>query len=145
MRKVIYVPGKAISVNSTYYGNKSHGMVPEAKNWFSNFLHYIESNSSKFSDLKSEFDPKKHSFKVGIVYFVPQEDLYNKQGLLSSRTVDLSNIEKSIVDAIFLPKYSEHGNLDLDDKYLTQLSSQKQVSPDGLPGLRISITIVKKP
>lgn len=145
MRKVIYVPGKAISVNSTYYGNKSHGMVPEAKKWFQNFLYYIEKNSPKFESLKSNFDPAKHAFKVGIVYYVPSADLYNKQGLLSSRTVDLSNIEKSIVDALFLPKYAEHGNLDLDDKYLTQLSSRKVKSPDNLPGLRISITLVKKP
>lgn len=148
MRKTFYIPGKAISINSTYYANKNHGMTVAAKEWFENFYHNLNlpKNQAGLSELRNAFDASVHSFKLSIIYYVPESELYNKQGLLSSKTFDLSNIEKSIVDAFFLPKNNDRApNLNLDDKFLTQLMSRKIKSPTGKAGLRISITLVSKP
>ena len=79
---------------------------------------------------------------------VPASELYTKDGKLSSRVHDLSNIEKSLVDVMLLKKYSAQEspygvqNMLTDDRYLKQLQSRKQVAETW--GIRISITICPK-
>jgi len=59
--------------------------------------------------------------------------------MLSSKAFDVSNMKKPLIDLIFLPKYFNQKppygakNLNIDDKYITDLSSKKRISPTDEP------------
>lgn len=150
MRRTFYIPGKTISVNSTYYGDKRHGMNTASRDWQHQAFHALSSASHQksFTELRALFDEKIHGLKIGITMMVPASELYTKDGKLSSRVHDLSNIEKSLVDVMLLKKYSAQEspygvqNMLTDDRYLKQLQSRKQVAETW--GIRISITICPK-
>jgi hypothetical protein len=57
--------------------------------------------------------------------------------------MDLSNIEKHIIDAIFDKKYFERGtnNLNLDDTLVTTQISKKRISPTDSYQIIVHITI----
>jgi Holliday junction resolvase RusA-like endonuclease len=125
-------------------------MTADAREWQHKAFHYLSSkeHQKSFAELREAFNDSIHGLKIGIVMFIPKSELYTKDGKLSAKVHDLSNIEKSIVDVMLLKKYgaqeSPYGvqNMLTDDKYLVQLSSRKVASNDW--GLRISITIVAK-
>ena len=102
----------------------------------------------KFELLRAKFDPLKHDYHVDICVTYPKAVYFNKQGLISAKTQDLSNIEKPIIDLIFLPKYytesSPNGclNLNCDDRFVTKMSSAK-VAGDS-DSIRITISIVSR-
>lgn len=75
--------------------------------------------------------------------------LFNKQGKISSRAEDLSNVEKMLLDVLFLPKYHVQPwpdgvpNLNADDKYVLELSSKKVYAP--ADGTHITIALIPAP
>jgi len=119
----------------------------EYKTWQYAFFHKIdtESNLKAFADLREAFNPKKQAFIVNIITYYPHDILYTKKGTLSSKAHDRSNVEKPIVDLIFLPKYfnqeSPYGckNLNIDDKYILDISSKKRASEEAHIEIEIEI------
>lgn len=136
MKQCITVPLPSVSINSFYYANKRHGIRAEAREWQSKFFHYLSSpeNAAKLQTLQTAFNPKINGYIVNLAFGIPRSEFVNKAGTLSSRAIDLSNCEKSVIDILFLPKFydlqSPYGckNLKVDDKYLVGLSSRKYVS-----------------
>jgi hypothetical protein len=136
MRHTFILPVKPLSINSTYYSNKGHGKTADAQDWFHTVFYTLDKavNQTKLTELRGFFDPTKHGLRFGITVFVPEKLLYTKDGgKLSSKTVDLSNLEKSIVDAFCLPAHAEkqapYGcqNLQIDDRYVNRLFSCKKL------------------
>ena len=136
MRRVLTLKLKPFSINSMFYANKQHGKTIETKEWESSVLVALalKENKKKLKELRQYFDPKKHVYKVDLTFFYPKHVLHTKDdGRISGRAHDLSNIEKPLIDLVFLPRYydlpSPYGakNLNMDDRFITHLVSKKKV------------------
>lgn len=136
MKRNFTVPLHSVSINNFYYANKRHGIKAEAREWQSKFFHYLslEPNKQALADLRSTFNEQINGYIVKLAFGIPKQDFLNKGGTLSSRAIDLTNCEKSVIDVLFLPKHFDteppYGcqNLCLDDKYLLEMTSRKYVA-----------------
>lgn len=108
--------------------------TPAYKDWevsafFQLQKHEIQEN---ITTLREQFDANKHSYEVTFTAYYPRNTYFTKQGRISSKTMDLSNFEKPLLDLIFLPKYHNsffpYGcpNLNVDDKLVSKLTSSKK-------------------
>lgn len=106
---------------------------------------------AELAKIRSNFDENKHSLFIKFNFQFPATTLLNKQGLISSRAEDLSNIEKTLLDVLCLPKFfvqsPPHGypNLNIDDKHVLRLVSSKTISPTNKYQTKVSITLIRKP
>ena len=133
MRRLITLKLKPFSINAMFCRDKRHKTI-EAQEWSASVLVALalKENKKKLKELRQYFDPMKHVYKVELTFFYPDHVLYTKQGHVSSKAHDLSNVEKPLIDLVFLPKFydrpSPYGakNLNIDDKYILQLTSKKQ-------------------
>jgi hypothetical protein len=152
MKQTIVFQSKTLSINSTYYGNKLHGKTPEAQQWTTNMMLTIGRYKAEFDSLRTHFNPKKHVYSFKMKIFIPESVMYTKDGKMTSLVHDLSNVEKSCVDVIFLPKfYAEESlfglkapNLNIDDRYLQYLSSEK-IPTEDYWGIEVELEIKDKP
>ena len=152
MKQILKFQSKTLSINSTYYGERRHGKTPEAKQWTTQMLMAISRYNEEFAALRTYFNPKKHVYRMKIQMYIPESTMYTKAGKMTTLVHDLSNVEKSIVDVIFLPKFfSEQAlfaekapNLNIDDRYLQYLSSEK-VPTEDYWGIEVELEIVDKP
>ena len=124
--------------------DKRHKTI-EAQEWSCSVLVALalKENKKKLKELRQYFDPMKHVYKVDLTFFYPKHVLYRKDGGISARAHDLSNVEKPLIDLVFLPMFydrpSPYGakNLNIDDKYIVDLRSRKRVGKD----FRIRVTL----
>lgn len=143
---------KLVSINNFYYANKRHGLKPEARDMQYRIFNTIAEPSiaSQFENLRSKFDPKKYSYGIKIIQNIPKSVLINKQGLMSAKSQDLSNTEKGLIDALMLSKFYgsnvpyQAPNLNTDDRFLSELFSKKQVSPDDNFSVDVEIYLIKR-
>ena len=144
MRRVITLKLKPFSINAMFCRDKRHKTI-EAQEWSCSVLVALalKENKKKLKELRQYFDPQKHVYKVDLTFFYPKHVLYKKDGAISARAHDLSNVEKPLIDLVFLPMFydrpSPYGakNLNIDDKYITDLRSRKSVGKD----FRIRVTL----
>ncbi len=144
MRRVITLKLKPFSINAMFCRDKRHKTI-EAQEWSCSVLVALalKENKKKLKELRQYFDPLKHVYKVDLTFFYPKHVLYRKDGGISARAHDLSNVEKPLIDLVFLPMFydrpSPYGakNLNIDDKYITDLRSRKRVGKD----FRIRVTL----
>ena len=144
VRRVITLKLKPFSINAMFCRDNSHNTI-EAQEWSCSVLVALalKENKKKLKELRQYFDPKKHVYKVDLTFFYPKHVLHKKEGGISARAHDLSNVEKPLIDLIFLPMFydrpSPYGakNLNIDDKYITDLRSRKRVGKD----FRIRVTL----
>jgi hypothetical protein len=137
MKHTLHLPLKPFSINKMSYRDKRYKTV-EAQDWSHTVLHHLsqEDNKQKLKELREFFEPKKHAYSIELGFFYPAEILHTKDGRISAKSHDLSNVEKPLIDLIFLPKYfdtpSPYGaeNLNVDDKYLVDMKSSKRTSED---------------
>ena len=83
--------------------------------------------------MADEFDKQQHCLSLTLIYYQPKDILFTKNGHVSRRSQDLSNVEKMLVDIICDPRFNgrEIGsqsfqNLDCDDTAVVQLLSMKR-------------------
>ena len=146
VRRVITLKLKPFSINAMFCRDKRHKTI-EAQDWSCSVLVALalKENKKKFKELRQYFDPKKHVYKVDLTFFYPKHVLHKKEGGISARAHDLSNVEKPLIDLIFLPMFydrpSPYGakNLNIDDKYITDLRSRKRVGKDFRIRVRLNI------
>ena len=144
MRRVITLKLKPFSINAMFCRDKRHKTI-EAQEWSCSVLVALalKENKKKLKELRQHFDPKKHVYKVDLTFFYPKHVLFRKDGGISARAHDLSNVEKPLIDLVFLPMFydrpSPYGakNLNIDDKYIVDLRSRKRVGKD----FRIRVTL----
>jgi hypothetical protein len=138
MKLSINAPG--LSLNDVYYQNRAHGYKTSAKHWIADVCGKLSVHADKFKELREHFDPEKHAYKVALQFYTPR--MYTKAGLISLQGLDLSNVEKLLMDVLFTPRYHGNGlyqfeNLNIDDKHVVALYSSKQHSTE----YRIDITV----
>lgn len=125
---LLCIPLPAISINR-WSGASKRFLSKEAKSWTQDVQHALSGpqNQNQLELMHSSFSPKKHSFGIAFNFVSPKAEFYNKQGLFSSKTCDLTNVEKPIVDLLFLERHqtSEYSNIGWDDKYISELHSKK--------------------
>lgn len=103
----------------------------DARNWASLVFTELQKayNADQLSKMRAHFNENVHTLGIRIETY--SNTLYTKAGKVSSRSLDCSNIEKPIIDLIFDSKYFERAypdgckNLNINDKYITELSSSK--------------------
>jgi hypothetical protein len=151
MKQKLRLKLKPLSINSTYYhGSARYGKNTKAQDWtyeaFSEFMYF--ENREKLKLLRDYFKPEEHAYLVSLTWRFPKSALITKSNTLSSKAHDLSNIEKSIIDILFLPSnYSDNItqgclNLNIDDKHMLQLNSKKSLSESEDYILEIEIDVV---
>lgn len=137
------------SVNRTYYRDR-RVKTQDFRDWELQVIQALNraEPQAQLAKLRSAFDAKKHGFVVKFDFYFPKSVLYNKQGLISSRAEDLSNVEKPLLDLVFLPKYHVQAfpwgchNVNADDKSVLRLVSSKLVALDGKFRTTVSIKLV---
>jgi len=150
MRRVLTLKLKPFSINAMYGRDKRH-KTTAFQEWACSILVALalKENKKKLKELRQYFDPLKHVYKIDLTFFYPDHILYTKEGRVSGRAHDLSNIEKPLVDLIFLPRYydlpSPYGakNLNIDDKYITHLVSKKQAGKSSKIKVSIQVKLLK--
>lgn len=152
LERSLSFPGlKTFSVNASYVRTnrgvlKSSGLME----WTGQFFNLLAGpeNQEKINQLKSTFDASLHVYHIEIIVNSP--DIYTAKGEISSKAHDLSNLEKSILDCVLLPKFCNEpfplgcNNLSIDDKYVTRLVSEKVPNKNRSIGLKISIVLRPK-
>jgi Holliday junction resolvase RusA-like endonuclease len=123
---------KPFSVNGAYWKNRKHNKACKA--WKVTVLEALNSpsNASQLKSLVQVFDPALHAFYATITVYYPTKKFFiqgknskNPQGSISSKTMDLTNTEKLLIDLIF------NHTLQIDDRYITDLKSEKRPSNEG--------------
>lgn len=122
------IPLPALSINR-WSGVSKRFISTEAKHWIQDVQYALSGpqNQNQLALIRDSFNAKKHSIGVALHFISPQNEFYNKQGLFSSRTCDITNVEKPLVDVLFLAKYSDstYRSLEVDDKYISEMQSRK--------------------
>lgn len=129
------------------YRDKRH-KTAEAHDWSHTILHYLSQEEPKqaLKELREYFNPKQHAYKLDLTFYYPNEILHTKDGRISAKSHDISNIEKPLIDLIFLPKYFDQTppygaeNLKIDDKYIIEMTSRKKAATEH--GIEVEMEII---
>lgn len=142
----IEIPIKPYSVNAMYYRD-GRRKKREAVQWEQSVSEYLRNSEiqSQLQKIRQNFGVEKNSICVDLEFQFPDEILFTQKGIMSSRAFDLSNMEKPLIDVIFLAKYSSSAckNLEIDDRYISKLSSSKTSGNQYL--IKIKIELVALP
>lgn len=149
MRICFYLPLRLFSLNSVYCKNRSF-KTRDYRDWERAVLYALVEPGPKaeLAKLRESFDPKTSALSLQLISYIPQDSLFNKQGSLSSRSLDLTNVEKPIVDILMLPRYHQvlqgmgGGNVNIDDKHIVSLKSCKRLSRDTKHWLKVRLAVV---
>ena len=138
----IEIPHKPYSVNALYYRDGKR-KKRETVEWEQSILEYLRDDNiqPELAKIRDNFDKFKHSIYIDIEYIFPHSILYTQKGCLSSKAFDISNMEKPLIDVIFLPKFSSESckNLEIDDRYISKMSSSKSSGSQHSIRLRIEL------
>jgi hypothetical protein len=136
------------SVNKYFYGNRSIKRRQTVE-WELRIIDCLKSDKTQkeLEEFRNLFSFEKNSLKIDMIFHYPKEILYTKKNHLSSRAFDISNVEKPLIDVIFLAKYSNDKvkNLEIDDKYIVEMSSKKTHSKDLNHYIEIIIELLDLP
>jgi hypothetical protein len=140
---------KPFSVNSLFY-NDGRTKTQAYYDWSFKFFGMLchESVQLGLEPMREQFDPKKHCFAVRLTAYYPEKIFYRQVGGISAKTMDLSNWEKPLIDALFLPKNHKVSppfgspNMNCDDRYIASIVSRKRMTTEDEPSIRISIAML---
>lgn len=143
---------KPFSVNAAYVRTLNGVRKSDGASQFCSQIFNILSRldeAAQLAGLREAFNEALHSYEIEMVAYYPRPVFFTKKGTISSKTIDLSNAEKLIIDCLFLPKFHEQSfpngslNLNMDDRNLTSLISKK-LPADRLV-IEVKISIVERP
>lgn len=109
----------AISVNAVSCRDVRF-KTAEFKDWSYRIQHELSKCAEHVQELNKLFSITSDHFEVSITLTYPVETFYLKNGAISSRTYDVSNFEKPLLDEVF------NKFIGVDDKYITKLTSAKK-------------------
>lgn len=140
---------KAFSINSAYYRDRAV-KTRDCRMWEEHVLHLMAASGPQqaIKDIKSAYNPEEHAFSIRLCHVYPKDFFFNAKGRISSRTFDLSNTEKLLIDLLFDEKHQRTGispieTLATNDCNLVRLYSYKMPGDDY--AIKITISLVKKP
>jgi Holliday junction resolvase RusA-like endonuclease len=121
------LPIKPFSVNAYFYASRKV-KTQAARCWEEEMKFLLDDHREELCKFIPEHI-KGADFTVYMTFVYPKNIFRNKLGDISSKTMDLSNVEKPVLDMIF------RESLGIDDKHVTQLVSRK------IPGNEFAIVI----
>ena len=147
MKKQLLIKSPPFSINKLTYRDKRYKSA-EAKEWTYDIVEELNKpgNVEAMKELREHFKASKHAYVVELTFFYPESIIFTQAGHMSAKAHDISNIEKPIIDVIFLPQYYQkkapYGapNLNIDDKYISDMTSKKRAADSH--GIIVDIEIV---
>lgn len=139
------------SINSAYY-NKGGGKVrtKECRAWGDDVLQQLQLYKQQILEFKNIYDAEKHGLSLDLTFNIPKRYYYTVEGRVSSRSADLTNVEKLIQDLLFDSRFNGRAvngkkiyNLDINDKCVLQLSSKKL--PSDRFRIEVSVSLIPLP
>ena len=133
---------RGFSINKAYY-KQSFTRTVECREWAHGIVAALQTpeNLAAVHAFKQKFDASNDAIGVFFRFSIPRSVFYTKAGDISRFSMDLSNVEKLLLDILFDKKYGSQA-LDLDDKLVVQLISEK-VPADGF-SIDIGLRILKR-
>lgn len=126
------LPIKAFSVNSYYYKNRAM-KTKEAREYEQLVLAHLGESAKGLLALADKWRISGGVFHIAICNNYPATIFYNRHGQISAKTFDVSNIEKPLLDLIFIHY------MGVDDKHVVAMKSCKQV---GSIGIDIAVELI---
>lgn len=147
MRIKFSLPLKPFSINRMFCRDISH-KTADYKDWERAAVLALAQKvpQAAMAAFRQQFDASQHGIVVRMHFQIPEDILITKAGLLSSRAMDITNVEKPLLDILCLPKFHVQSapfgclNLNIDDKYVLRLTSTKSVSPTGKYNIIIHVS-----
>lgn len=144
---------KPVSTNSAYYRYKK-SLNATAREYRESFMQQLQTSSSQFilKDIQSKFNKKKHSLSVSVNIQIPRKIILTKAGYLSRKGGDIDNYQKLLLDFLTNERYNKRlflcgicYNLNIDDQFISILTSKKSVSTDASWYILIDIKVIDLP
>lgn len=151
MKRTITIPIEPLSINKVHCRDQRY-LTAAAQAYIQNVLISLSQKRTKkkLKELREYFNQTKHVYLIDVTFYYPRDKFFTKQDQISSRVHDLSNIEKPLIDILFLPKHFGDNppykaeNLNIDDKYIADLHSHKRAADDYLIEITIEINTYDK-
>lgn len=120
---------RPFSINNAYY-KQTFNMTRECREWRKTIINQLLKPEclQTMADFRNAFDPKKAGIIIGLSYQIPYEYFFTKQDEISRLSMDMTNIEKLLVDVLFDKRFPDRGevdNINLDDKFIIKCISEK--------------------
>lgn len=131
MRYEFELPIKGFSVNAYHYRDKRH-KTKEAREWEEKVDDLLQEHKMLL-DIADTWREGGGVFHVHFTYVYPAYMFYNNMGRVSSKTFDLTNVEKPLLDRIM------NEFMDVDDKSVTKLVSIKE--PGAMHCIRVRLEL----
>lgn len=114
------LPFKPFSINQMTYRDVRFKSAAY-KEWATKMIAHIQDcdQYKQLLDMATDHKASGGTFEISIHAEYPKHEFLNKQGQISSKTVDISNAEKPLIDIIF------GGLMEVNDKYITSMTSSK--------------------
>lgn len=117
------------SINKAHYV-RTKTRTKECREWGDRILQLVKDSPDivrSFRKINKLFDPAIHCIHLDIVFQIPKEIFFTKEGKVSRRKQDLSNIEKMLIDILFDVRHQRGNmiNLGIDDQYIVDLHSRQ--------------------
>ncbi len=109
---------KAFSINKMHYRDQRF-KTAEYKDWATKVLHLL-SEIKELYDMGGDWQRSGGVFAVEFEFVYPAYIYYNKSKQVSSKTFDLSNVEKPLLDLIF------GDTMEVNDRNVVKLVSSKR-------------------
>lgn len=143
------------SINTSHY-IRTKTRTKECRDWGDKILLQLQKQIIQiaFGCLRKNFDETKHGIIFEITWYHPRKKFFTqKDGSVSRRTKDLSNIEKLLIDLICdkrfngrvfkvgkIPKIIK--NLNIDDQYIVDLISKKRPHDKTFCEIEVGIDLI---
>lgn len=120
--------GKAFSVNKAYYATRKV-LTAEAKAWQAEITAQLEELKC-LSEFASDFKENPGPIELRLVFYYPQHVFYNAQGQISSKTFDVDNSCKLLIDMLF-------STMGVNDKNIVKLVAEKRAGAQHYIGVQL--------
>lgn len=135
------------------YGRDHRYKTADYKDWEAQAFWELSEPKPQLAlkELREAFDETKHSIKLSLDIYYPQNIFYNTTKTISSKTIDLSNTEKILLDLLCDSKFHSEAlpygcpNLNLNDKHVIELTSKKHPTSQKTYTMVVEIELVPHP
>lgn len=131
------------SINKAYYlksfktGAPTKVRTKECREWGDKVLSQLEQYREALKLFKQSFNEDTDALRLELLFLIPPSHYFTKEGKISIRSCDLTNVEKLLVDVLCDERFNNRElnghkilNLDINDKYIIELLSEKKPSDD---------------
>lgn len=117
------------STNSAYV-RKTFNLNGECRLWRKTVIKALKmpQNQAVMDQVRDTFFSPVHGIVAHITFNLSYMTYFTLKGDVSAKSMDLSNIEKLLIDIIFDERFFERGeirNCNINDKYILKLHSEK--------------------